>query len=159
MKSTSILVLILLVIAPFANLYDYNETRLVEKSVNSPASSKSFENSMIFSDISLGSLWNQTGATDNISSSLISITPTDFFFAHHHASSQSGVEIGVINISTGTVWTEHRRIDKDTFRVAVTNQYVVIAGESLSTNDVWSIEKIQFDGSNSTTITWSAGIG
>jgi hypothetical protein len=159
MKSTYIFVVVLLIIAPFANLDDSNETLPAEKIVKFSTSAKSFENSMIFSEIFLGSLWNQTGATNNISSSLKSISSTEFFFAHHDVSTQSGVEIGVINISTGIVWTEYRSIKKDTFRVAVTSQYLVIAGESLSSNGIWNIEKIHFDGSNSTTITWSVGTG
>lgn len=118
---------------------------------------------MIFSDVSIGSLWNQTNDPNNISSYMLDISPTEFFFAHHHTTNQDGVGIGVINISSGIVWSQHRYFDKDSLLVAKNNHSIIIVGEDLSSSgtggDVYTIEQISYDGANSSSITWSAGSG
>ena len=116
---------------------------------------------MIFSDVSIGSLWNQTNDPNNISSYMLDISPTEFFFAHHHTTNQNGVGIGVINISSGIVWSQHRSFDKDSLFVAKNDNHIIMAATGLSStsNDIWTIEQISFDGVNSSSITWSAGSG
>ena len=91
---------------------------------------QTLSNSMVFSDISLGSLWNQTNDPNNISSYMLDISPTEFFFFQHHTTNQNGVGIGVINISSGIVWSQHRLIDKGTFEVAKNNHSIIFSANS-----------------------------
>tara|TARA_Y100001958_G_C21240813_1_gene568465 strand:+ start:145 stop:3567 length:3423 start_codon:yes stop_codon:yes gene_type:complete len=161
MRFEHILILCLLFLAPFTQINQSSNSIELQQDVkfNSPA--KTLSNTMIFSDVSIGSLWNQTNDPNNISSYMIDISPTEFFFAHHHTTSQNGVGIGVINISTGIVWSQHRSIDKDSLLVTKNNHSIIVVANSLSpsSNDVYTIEQISFDGANSSSITWSAGSG
>ena len=148
---------------PFTQINQSSNSIELQQDVkfNSPA--KTLSNTMIFSDVSIGSLWNQTNDPNNISSYMLDISPTEFFFAHHHTTNQNGVGIGVINISSGIVWSQHRYFDKDSLLVAKNNHSIIIVGEDLSSSgtggDVYTIEQISFDGANSSSITWSAGSG
>jgi hypothetical protein len=159
MRFEHILILCLLFLAPFTQINQSSNSIELQQDVkfNSPA--KTLSNTMIFSDVSIGSLWNQTNDPNNISSYMLDISPTEFFFAHHHTTNQNGIGIGVINISSGIVWSQHRSMDKDSLLVAKNDNHIVIAATDLSSNNVWTIEQISFDGSNSSSITWSAGSG
>ena len=158
-----LITLLILPLKPFTQINQSSNPIELQQDVkfNSPA--RTLSNTMIFSDVSIGSLWNQTNDPNNISSYMLDISPTEFFFAHHHTTNQDGVGIGVINISSGIVWSQHRYFDKDSLLVAKNNHSIIIVGEDLSSSgtggDVYTIEQISFDGANSSSITWSAGSG
>ena len=145
MRFEHILILCLLFLAPFTQINQSSNSIELQQDVkfNSPA--KTLSNTMIFSDVSIGSLWNQTNDPNNISSYMIDISPTEFFFAHHHTTSQNGVGIGVINISTGIVWSQHRSIDKDSLLVTKNNHSIIKPIFNQATQNLIKIYKKEID--------------
>ena len=143
----AIILTMIMVLAPFAATFDtVTKTTELNEELERQDVAQTLSNTMLFSDVSIGSLWNQTNDPNNISSYMLDISPTEFFFAHHHTTSQNGVGIGVINISTGIVWSQHRSIDKDSLLVTKNNHSIIIVANSLSpsSNDVKRTSPICF---------------
>ena len=131
--------------------FSENQSNLELIEIDLSNSNDNLSKSMLFSDVSLGSLWNQTNDPNNISTQMVHISPTEYFFAHHHSTNDNGIEIGVMNVSTGIVWSQLRMIFNDDLKVAKNNDSIVFNGKYLS-NSNYFIEEISFDGLNSTTI-------
>lgn len=106
---------------------------------------KTLSNSMVFSDIALGPLWNSTGDSNNVSSYLTPISPTEYFFVQHDVSTNLGIEIGVNNISTGLIWSQKRMIDFNSWKASRNNDSIILVGTSMSSGNQF-IERILFNG-------------